>query len=189
MSASSRPSFFFSSAPTTPSDDLFFECQLAHGSPTAKIRGVSGHKKMYEVSEQEAAEEVVHLFLRFQSIARAFKLDPADILYCTVNTYKLEMDKLLSSAIPLDCLIFAHVRGQKKQVVLKKENGHLGLTITDNHAGHVFIKTIKPNSTCGRASPAVTVGDLVECVNGERMVGKRHVDVAKLLRSLPIGEK
>ncbi|KAI6242717.1 PDZ domain-containing protein [Aphelenchoides fujianensis] len=125
-------------------DDLFFECQLAHGSPTAKIRGVGGHKQLYE------------------AIAAAFKLDPADVLYCTVNTYKPEMDRLLSSAIPLDCLLFAHVRGQKKEVVLRKEDGHLGLTITDNHAGHVFLKRVQPDSTCGRAAPAVAVGDLVD---------------------------
>ncbi|KAI6242673.1 hypothetical protein M3Y99_00172500 [Aphelenchoides fujianensis] len=159
------------SAPPAVVDDLFFECQLAHGSPTAKIRGVGGHKQLYE------------------AIAAAFKLDPADVLYCTVNTYKPEMDRLLSSAIPLDCLLFAHVRGQKKEVVLRKEDGHLGLTITDNHAGHVFLKRVQPDSTCGRAAPAVAVGDLVECVNGESVVGKRHVEVARMLRALPVGQR
>ncbi|KAI6242856.1 Ubiquitin carboxyl-terminal hydrolase [Aphelenchoides fujianensis] len=122
------------------------------------------------------------------AIAAAFKLDPADVLYCTVNTYKPEMDRLLSSAIPLDCLLFAHVRGQKKEVVLRKEDGHLGLTITDNHAGHVFLKRVQPDSTCGRAAPAVAIGDHVECVDGESVVGKRHVEVARMLRAIPVGQ-
>ncbi|KAI6231207.1 hypothetical protein M3Y95_00357000 [Aphelenchoides besseyi] len=152
-------------------DELTFECQLAHGSKTMKIPGVGGHQQMY------------------QSIAEAFKLDASEILFCTTNTYKAEMDKLLTSAIPLNSIIFAHLRGQKKEVVLEKGADLLGLTITDNFAGNCLIKRIREDSICGRASPAIQMGDHIESVNGESVVGKRHFQVANMLRNIPVGQR
>ncbi|KAI6180304.1 hypothetical protein M3Y98_00705600 [Aphelenchoides besseyi] len=160
-----------SQTPTPKADELTFECQLAHGSRTMKIPGVGGHQQMYK------------------SIAEAFKLDASDILFCTTNTYKPEMDKLLTSAIPLNSIIFAHLRGQKKEVTLEKGAELLGLTITDNFAGNCLVKRIREGSICGRASPAIQMGDHIEGVNGESVIGKRHFQVANMLRNIPVGQR
>lgn len=64
----------------------------------------------------------------------------AQILFCTLNTHKIDMDKLLGGQIGLEDFIFAHVRGLKKEVEVYKSEDALGLTITDNGAGYAFIK-------------------------------------------------
>lgn len=45
------------------------------------------------------------------------------------------MNKLLGGQIGLDDFIFAHVKGQPKEVEIIKTEAALGLTITDNGAG------------------------------------------------------
>lgn len=62
------------------------------------------------------------------------------ILYCTLNTPKVDMEKLLGSHIGLEDFIFAHVKGIKKEVSVCKSEDALGLTITDNGVGYAFIK-------------------------------------------------
>jgi hypothetical protein len=62
------------------------------------------------------------------------------ILFCTLNTHKIDMEKLLGGQIGLEDFIFAHVRGIKKEVEVFKSEDALGLTITDNGAGFAFIK-------------------------------------------------
>lgn len=62
------------------------------------------------------------------------------ILFCTLNTHKIEMDKLLGGQIGLEDFIFAHIKGRKKEVEVYKSEDALGLTITDNGAGYAFIK-------------------------------------------------
>lgn len=62
------------------------------------------------------------------------------ILFCTLNTHKIDMDKLLGGQIGLEDFIFAHIRGIKKEVEVYKSEDALGLTITDNGAGYAFIK-------------------------------------------------
>lgn len=62
------------------------------------------------------------------------------ILFCTLNTHKIDMDKLLGGQIGLEDFIFAHVKGSKKEVDVLKSEDALGLTITDNGAGIAFIK-------------------------------------------------
>lgn len=64
----------------------------------------------------------------------------AQILFCTLNTHKIDMDKLLGGQIGLEDFIFAHVKGQRKEVQVHKCEDALGLTITDNGAGYAFIK-------------------------------------------------
>lgn len=74
------------------------------------------------------------------------------ILFCTLNTHKIDMDKLLGGQIGLEDFIFAHVRGLKKEVEVYKSEDALGLTITDNGAGYAFIKVRRrsraPHSEC-----------------------------------------
>lgn len=50
------------------------------------------------------------------------------------------MDKLLGGQIGLEDFIFAHIKGQRKEIEVYKGEDALGLTITDNGAGYAFIK-------------------------------------------------
>lgn len=50
------------------------------------------------------------------------------------------MQKLLGGQIGLEDFIFAHIRGETKEVEVIKTEDALGLTITDNGAGYAFIK-------------------------------------------------
>ena len=63
------------------------------------------------------------------------------ILFCTLNSHKVDMQKLLGGQIGLEDFIFAHVRGETKEVEVTKTEDALGLTITDNGAGYAFIIT------------------------------------------------
>lgn len=68
------------------------------------------------------------------------------ILFCTLNTHKVDMLKLLGSQIGLNDFIFAHRKGRPKEIEIIKHEDALGLTITDNGAGYAFIKRIKDGS-------------------------------------------
>ena len=61
-------------------------------------------------------------------------------MFCTLNTHKVDMEKLLGGQIGLEDFIFAHTKGQRKEVEVFKSEEALGLTITDNGAGYAFIK-------------------------------------------------
>ena len=94
------------------------------------------------------------------------------------------MTKLLGGQIGLEDFIFAHVRGKTKEVKVMKSEASLGLTVTDNGAGYAFVKRIKDNSVLYR-TPEVCIGDLIEAINGQNMIGARHFEVAKHLKGLP----
>ncbi|XP_072834203.2 PDZ domain-containing protein GIPC3 [Pogona vitticeps] len=145
---------------------LVFHTQLAHGSPTCKIEGFTNVKELYA------------------KIAEAFCISPTEILFCTLNTHKVDMQKLLGGQIGLEDFIFAHVRGETKEVEVTKTEDALGLTITDNGAGYAFIKRIKEGSIINRL-PSVCVGDSIEAINDQTIVGCRHYEVAKMLREMP----
>lgn len=68
------------------------------------------------------------------------------ILFCTLNSHKVDMSKLLGGQIGLDDFIFAHKKGRPKEIEIVKSEDALGLTITDNGAGYAFIKRIKDGS-------------------------------------------
>ncbi|XP_040326670.1 PDZ domain-containing protein GIPC2 isoform X3 [Herpailurus yagouaroundi] len=105
------------------------------------------------------------------------------ILYCTLNTPKVDMERLLGSQIGLEDFIFAHVKGIKKEVNIHKSEDSLGLTITDNGTGYAFIKRIKDGSLIDSIK-TICVGDHIESINGEDIIGWRHYDVAKKLKEL-----
>uniref|UniRef100_A0A8I5R8D7 GIPC PDZ domain containing family member 3 n=1 Tax=Papio anubis TaxID=9555 RepID=A0A8I5R8D7_PAPAN len=111
---------------------LVFRTQLAHGSPTGKIEGFTNVRELYA------------------KIAEAFGIAPTEILFCTLNSHKVDMQKLLGGQIGLEDFIFAHVRGETKEVEVTKTEDALGLTITDNGAGYAFIKRIKEGSIINR---------------------------------------
>ncbi|KAK1205810.1 GIPC3 protein, partial [Pygoscelis papua] len=145
---------------------LVFHTQLAHGSPTGRIEGFTNVKELYA------------------KIAEVFSISPTEILFCTLNTHKVDMQKLLGGQIGLEDFIFAHVRGETKEVEVTKTEDALGLTITDNGAGYAFIKRIKEGSIINRIQ-TVCVGDSIEAINDHTIVGCRHYEVARMLRELP----
>lgn len=90
--------------------DMVFHCQLAHGSPTRQIRDFTNVKQLYESIAKafgiktEEVKSFISPLLTFQ------------ILYCTLNTHKVDMTRLLGGQIGLDDFLFAHCRGQTKTV-------------------------------------------------------------------------
>lgn len=70
----------------------------------------------------------------------------SQIIFCTLNSHKVDMTKLLGGQIGLDDFIFAHRKGRPKEIEIVKTEDALGLTITDNGAGYAFIKRIKEGS-------------------------------------------
>ncbi|KAM4551632.1 PDZ domain-containing protein GIPC2 [Odontesthes bonariensis] len=152
--------------PASQRPKLVFHTQLAHGSPTGRIEGFSNVKELYA------------------KIADVFDISPPEILFCTLNTHKIDMEKLLGGQIGLEDFIFAHIRGIKKEVEVYKSEDALGLTITDNGAGYAFIKRIKEGSVMDSVK-VISVGDHIECINGQNIVGTRHYEVARMLKELP----
>lgn len=149
-------------------NQLQFHCQLAHGSPMSFVADFRNVRELYA------------------KLAHEFNMDPNEILFCTLNTYKLDMSKLLGGQLGLDDFIFVHQRGRAKEVELTKTQDSLGLTITDNGNGYAFIKRIKEDSIIGRIQ-AIAVGDHIEKLDGDSMVGKKHFEVAKRLKDIELG--
>ncbi|XP_038048380.1 PDZ domain-containing protein GIPC1-like [Patiria miniata] len=155
-------------APAPAPRKLVFYTQLAHGSSTERIEGFTNVRELYE------------------EISKSFDIPAVDILFCTLNTHKVDMDKLLGGQIGLEDLIVAHVKGAPKSIECMKSEASLGLTITDNGAGYAFIKRIKENSVM-ESIAEVLVGDHIAAINGKSMVGSRHFEVAKEFKDLPVG--
>jgi len=147
---------------------LVFHCQQAQGSPTGIISGFTNVKELY------------------QKIADVYDIPANDILFCTLNTHKVDMAKLLGGQIGLDDFIFAHRKGRPKEVEIHKTEDALGLTITDNGAGYAFIKRIKDGSIIQRLKH-IEVGDHIERIDNQSLIGKRHFEVAKMLKDIPKG--
>ncbi|EEB10531.1 PDZ domain-containing protein GIPC1, putative [Pediculus humanus corporis] len=145
-----------------------FYCQQAQGSPTGIISGFNNVKELY------------------QKISECYDFEPNEILFCTLNTHKINMNKLLGAQIALTDFIFIHRKGRAKEVELIKKEESLGLTITDNGNGLAFIKRIKPGSVIEQI-PVIQVGDHIEKINDESLIGKRHFEVAKRLKDIPQG--
>jgi len=150
--------------------DMVFHCQLAHGSPTRQVRDFTNVKQLYE------------------SIAKAHGIKTEDILYCTLNTHKVDMTRLLGGQIGLDDFLFAHVKGETKSVAVNKDGPALGLTISDNGAGYAFIKKIREDSIMAKVK-GVGVGDHIQAINGTDLTGCRHFEVARMLKEIPIGSQ
>nr|XP_041567667.1 LOW QUALITY PROTEIN: PDZ domain-containing protein GIPC1 [Taeniopygia guttata] len=148
---------------------LVFHTQLAHGSATGRVEGFGNVRELYG------------------KIGEAFGIPPSEVLFCTLNTPQVDMEKLLGGQIGLEDFIFAHTRGRQKDVQVLKSEEALGLTITDNGAGYAFIKRIRQGSLMSRL-PQVAVGDVLEALDGRSLVGTRHFEVARLLQELPRGQ-
>ncbi|KAM8805634.1 PDZ domain-containing protein GIPC2 [Eudromia elegans] len=155
--------------PPAPRARLHFHAQLAHGSATGRVEGFASARQLYA------------------QIAQVFGIPPAQIMFCTLNTHKVDMDKLLGAQIGLEDFIFAHVKGQRKEVEVVKNEDVLGLTITDNGTGCAFIKRIKEGSLMDQIK-TVCVGDHIESINGINVSDCRHYKVAKMLKDLEKGQ-
>ncbi|CAD5125268.1 DgyrCDS13515 [Dimorphilus gyrociliatus] len=167
---SNSPPPYSGAASQVQKPQLVFHCQKAQGSPTGIISGFSNVKELY------------------QKIAEVYDDDMSNILFCTLNTHKVDMTRLLGGQIGLEDFIFAHMRGQPKEIEIDKSEDALGLTITDNGAGLAFIKRIKEGSIMSRLEP-VMVGDHIEKIDGISMVHKRHFEVARALKEIPRGQR
>jgi len=157
-------------APAAEQFDMVFHVQLAHGSPTRQVRDFTNVKQLYE------------------SIAKAFGIATNDILYCTLNTHKVDMTRLLGGQIGLDDFLFAHIKGDGETVKINKDGPALGLTISDNGAGYAFVKKIRDGSIMAKAQ-GIGVGDHVSHINGTSLEGSRHFEVARMLKEIPIGSE
>uniref|UniRef100_A0A8C7AUD1 GIPC PDZ domain containing family member 2 n=1 Tax=Neovison vison TaxID=452646 RepID=A0A8C7AUD1_NEOVI len=155
--------------PPPPRRKLVFYTQLAHGSATGRVENFTCIQELYA------------------KIAGVFGISASEILYCTLNTPKVDMENLLGSYVGLEDFLFAHVKGNQKEVNVYKSEDSLGLTITENGAGYAFIKRIKDGSLID-AVKTICVGDHIESINGENITGWRHYDVAKKLKELKKGE-
>jgi len=149
---------------------LAFHCQQAHGSPTGIISGFTNVKELYK------------------KIADCYDMEPTEILFCTLNTHKIDMKRLLGGQIGLEDFIFAHRKGRPKEVEVTKSDDALGLTITDNGAGYAFIKRIREDSVISKLD-CIQVGDHIEKIDGASVVGCRHFEVAKMLKAIPKGHQ
>ncbi|XP_029421226.1 PDZ domain-containing protein GIPC3 isoform X2 [Nannospalax galili] len=165
---------------------LVFRTQLAHGSPTGRIEGFTNVRELYaKIAEAFGISPTEVSTQHLETTPCTGPPGPGvEILFCTLNSHKVDMQKLLGGQIGLEDFIFAHVRGETKEVEVTKTEDALGLTITDNGAGYAFIKRIKEGSIINRIQ-AVCVGDSIEAINDHSIVGCRHYEVAKMLRELP----
>ncbi|NWR93419.1 GIPC3 protein, partial [Furnarius figulus] len=145
---------------------LVFHTQLAHGSPTGRIEGFTNVKELYA------------------KIAEVFDISPTEMGGGTLNTHKVDMQKLLGGQRGGEDFIFAHVRGETKEVEVGGGEDALGLTITDNGAGYALGGGIKGGGIINRLQ-TVCVGDSIEAINDHTIVGCRHYEVARMLRELP----
>uniref|UniRef100_A0AAY4BRI5 PDZ domain-containing protein n=1 Tax=Denticeps clupeoides TaxID=299321 RepID=A0AAY4BRI5_9TELE len=148
-----------------------------------------GHRTWRQAADFTNTEILQHRYVtRFNHFAVFFFFNSPyihpQILFCTLNTHKIDMERLLGGQIGLEDFIFAHVKGIKKEVEVLKHEDALGLTITDNGAGYAFIKRIKEGSVVDGVK-VICVGDHIECINGKNIVGTRHYEVARMLKELP----
>ncbi len=111
-------------------------------------------------------------------------------MYCTLDTPAIDMTKLLGNQLSFNHVIYAHTRGQTKEVKFIKSADALGLTVTDNKSGGVFVKRVSPTGVISKVvekqANSVCPGDLIECINGRSFISARHVDVVKYLKELPL---
>ncbi|KYN16330.1 PDZ domain-containing protein GIPC1 [Trachymyrmex cornetzi] len=174
---------------------LVFHCQLAHGSPTGLISDFSNVRELYQkiaerydLPAEENPRNAVKCRQNYASPPLHLEKSAtrAGILFCTLNTHKVDMTELLGGQIGVGDFIFAHKKGQPKEIELVKTDDALGLTITDNGAGYAFIKRIKEGSVIDRIK-VIEVGDHLERIDSTSLVGRRHFEVAKMLKDIPKG--
>ncbi|TNN42052.1 PDZ domain-containing protein GIPC3 [Liparis tanakae] len=102
------------------------------------------------------------------------------ILFCTLNSHKVDKQKLLGGQIGLEDFIFAHVKGDTKEVEVTATEDAFR---PHRRAGYAFIKE---GSTIDQLK-TVRVGDHIESIDDQSIVGCRHHEVAEMLKEKPRG--
>jgi len=161
------------SNPATPSSkakfEFAFDCCLAHGSETKTIRNFKNIRELY------------------QQMAQALGININNILFVTVNTPKCDMTKLLGGQIMFGDFLYVHLSTPSTTLIeVEKTSQMFGLTITDNGNGQAFVKGKRAKSILEHVED-ILPGDAILSINGEAMIGKRHIDVAKTLRQIQLG--
>lgn len=108
-------------------------------------------------------------------------------LFYHCREQKLNFLNITFCLTPLQLLLISLFLGRRKEIELVKTNDSLGLTITDNGTGYAFIKRIKEDSIIDRIK-VIEIGDHLEKINSTSLVGKRHFEVAKVLKEIPKGD-
>ena len=110
-------------------------------------------------------------------------------LFLSLSRTKIKFFKyyLFFCRTPLQLSLISLSLGRRKEIELVKTNDSLGLTITDNGTGYAFIKRIKEDSIIDRIK-VIEIGDHLEKINSTSLVGKRHFEVAKVLKEIPKGD-
>lgn len=61
------------------------------------------------------------MIIFFQKIAQQYDdITDDEILFCTRNTHRVDMSAVLGSTLTTTDFIFAHIRGQRKEIELVK---------------------------------------------------------------------
>ena len=147
---------------------MTFSCQQAQGSATIQVTNFNSVSELYD------------------KIAKGFEMNSEDIIYCTRNS--TQMTDLSTGTMEQDDLLLVHMRGQPVEIELAKTKETLGVTITDNGLCRPFLKKIEAGTVAAAASPGLAVGQLIESIQRQSVLGLRHYEVAKLIRELPIGQ-
>ncbi|XP_021953350.1 PDZ domain-containing protein GIPC1-like [Folsomia candida] len=163
--------FIKSMALTAPkSSDSSFQSMLADGDGDIKL--VSGFDSVKSL---------------YNKLGAAHNISPSDILFCTLNTNKVNMTALLSTNLEVNDVIFVHRAGERSEVLFDKEQDGqlLGITVTDNGDGVAFVKKIKEESPL---MLKVFVGDHIQEIDGVSMLGMGHAKVVEVLVKLARGK-
>ena len=177
--------------------EIRFDCQLAHGGPVCEVKNFRNIKELYS-RMAEAIEVDVNKILFVTGISVIFFR--SFITWNQVNTEKCDMTKLLGGQIMFGDFLYCHVSAPTTTVInVQKVSQMFGLTITDNGNGQAFVKGKRAGSVVEH-NDDILPGDAILSINGEGnfynfifikllqvMIGKRHIDVARKLRDVPIG--
>lgn len=148
--------------------NMEFNCRLAHqDGPTKRLTNFNSIKELYN------------------KVSSSFSVPTDEILYCTLNTLNFrDMNSLLGNYLSSGDLIVVHLRGQARDLSIRKTQEYLGLTITDNGNGRAFVKKVA--SEDADVERLVQPGDHIAAINAESTVGWRHYQVAKAIRDVPL---
>ncbi|CAL8120882.1 unnamed protein product [Orchesella dallaii] len=98
------------------------------------------------------------------------------------------MDNIVTTVLYHDDFIFVHRKGSKKEIKLTKSEDVFGFTLADNGNGYTIVKQIKDGSIIDSCK-AINVGDHIEQIDNDNMVGLTHQEVSNYLKSITIGKQ
>lgn len=105
-----------------------------------------------------------------------------------MNTHKVDMSQLITDQKNTEDVkfIFAHIKGQAKEIDVTTPHDGLGLTIADNGVNYAFIKGIDKESILYKHN-LISVGDHLEKIEGKSVVGRKHAEILNMLNDIPKG--